>query len=277
MSDQNYGIVRIGKAKSGDILKLQKHINREKESYQNPDIDRSRSNLNYSLIHCTDFKKEVSHEIEELHLKRAVRKDANVMLSGIMTASPEFFQNECSELMHQQEFFKSGIHALEKMGWHIFSAEVHMDETTPHMHFCSVPITEDGRLSAKEIVGNKANLSRFQDRMYEECFKQHGLLRGVKNSGTTYKSLRAFKHDTEKEITALRKKREQLCAEIAEKQNQLQELQTRLEETQTRLAETQKRLAEAENQYKQLQRDAQMIREQLRQKTQGILNGPCES
>ena len=119
MSDQNYGIVRIGKAKSGDILKLQKHINREKESYQNPDIDRSRSNLNYSLIHCTDFKKEVSHEIEELHLKRAVRKDANVMLSGIMTASPEFFQNECSELMHQQEFFKSGdgTSFLQKFIW----------------------------------------------------------------------------------------------------------------------------------------------------------------
>lgn len=270
MNDQNYGIVRIEKAKSGDVLKLQKHINREKESYQNPDIDRSRSYLNYSLIHCTDFKKEVSHEIEELHLKRMVRKDANVMISGIMTASPEFFQNECNELMHQQEFFKSGIRALEKMGWHIFSAEVHMDETTPHMHFCSVPITEDGRLSAKKIVGNKANLSRFQDRMYEECFKQYGLSRGVKNSGTTYKSLHAFKHDTEKEITVLREKREQLCVEIAEKQNQLQELQTRLEEAQ-------ERLIEAENYYKQLQRDAQTIREQLQQNTQAILDGPCES
>ena len=26
---------------------------------------------------------------------------------------------------------------------------------TPHMHYGVVPITDDGRLSAKEVVGNK--------------------------------------------------------------------------------------------------------------------------
>ena len=30
-------------------------------------------------------------------------------------------------------------------------AYVHMDETTPHMHYASVPVTEDGRLSAKSL------------------------------------------------------------------------------------------------------------------------------
>ena len=37
----------------------------------------------------------------------------------------------------------------------IISAVVHMDEKTPHMHLCFVPLTEDGRLSAKDIMGNK--------------------------------------------------------------------------------------------------------------------------
>lgn len=37
----------------------------------------------------------------------------------------------------------------------ILYVTVHMDEKTPHMHFGVVPITEDGRLSVKEILGNK--------------------------------------------------------------------------------------------------------------------------
>ncbi len=36
-------------------------------------------------------------------------------------------------------------------------------EITPHMHYGVVPITKDGRLSAKEVVGNKKALTEFQD------------------------------------------------------------------------------------------------------------------
>ena len=46
----------------------------------------------------------------------------------------------------------------------IISAVVHMDEKTPHMHLCFVPLTADKRLSAKEIVGNKKKLTQWQDR-----------------------------------------------------------------------------------------------------------------
>ncbi|MFP6343306.1 MobV family relaxase, partial [Staphylococcus aureus] len=46
-------------------------------------------------------------------------------------------------------------------------ATVHMDELTPHMHYGVVPITKDGRLSAKEVVGNKKALTEFQDRFNE--------------------------------------------------------------------------------------------------------------
>ena len=41
----------------------------------------------------------------------------------------------------------------------IISAVVHMDEKTPHMHLCFAPLTEDKRLSAKEIVGSKKKLT----------------------------------------------------------------------------------------------------------------------
>ena len=48
----------------------------------------------------------------------------------------------------------------------IISAIVHMDEKTPHMHLCFTPITEDNRLSAKEIIGNKPKLVEWQDKFH---------------------------------------------------------------------------------------------------------------
>ena len=43
---------------------------------------------------------------------------------------------------------------------------VHMDEKTPHLHLCFVPLTKDKRLSAKEILGNKKAMIRWQDDFY---------------------------------------------------------------------------------------------------------------
>ena len=63
------------------------------------------------------------------------------------------------------------------------SAVVHYDETTPHMHILSVPLTQDGRLSAREIVGNRANLSRMQTEFFEQVGKSYKLERGIQMDG----------------------------------------------------------------------------------------------
>ena len=39
----------------------------------------------------------------------------------------------------------------------------HMDKKTPHLHLTFVPLTKDNRLCAKEIIGNRANLTKWQD------------------------------------------------------------------------------------------------------------------
>ena len=38
-----------------------------------------------------------------------------------------------------------------------------MDEKTPHMHVIFVPLTQDNRLCAKEIIGNRTKLIQWQD------------------------------------------------------------------------------------------------------------------
>ena len=90
------------------------------------------------------------------------------------------------------------------------SAVVHMDEKTPHLHLCFVPLTPDGRLSAKEIIGNRKNLVKWQDEFWQHMVKQYPELeRGESASQTGREHIppRIFK-----EMTQLTKQKEQLDA-----------------------------------------------------------------
>jgi hypothetical protein len=53
-----------------------------------------------------------------------------------------------------------------------------MDEETPHLHIEFVPLTADGRLSAKVVLGGRVDLQRMQDDFYQKVGKPWGLERG---------------------------------------------------------------------------------------------------
>ena len=102
-----------------------------------------------------------------------------------MTASPEFFKGKKKGEI--KAYFQEALgfireHQDPKT---IISAVVHMDEKTSHMHLCFVPLTADGRLSAKEIVGNKKKLTQWQDKFWEHMVKKYpDLERGESASET---------------------------------------------------------------------------------------------
>ena len=50
----------------------------------------------------------------------------------------------------------------------ILGAAIHLDESKPHLHLDVVPLTEDGRLSAKEIVGGKGKMHQNQSKWLEK-------------------------------------------------------------------------------------------------------------
>ena len=52
----------------------------------------------------------------------------------------------------------------------IFSAVVHKDETTPHMHVNFVPL-KIGKLTAKEVIGNRKDLELMQDKFFQKYQK----------------------------------------------------------------------------------------------------------
>jgi hypothetical protein len=76
------------------------------------------------------------------------------------------------------------------------SAVEHMDEKTPHLHLTFVPLTKDNRLCAKEILGNRANLTKWQDDFHAYMVEKYpDLERGESASKTGRKHIptRLFK------------------------------------------------------------------------------------
>lgn len=160
-----YAILRFAKHKGGASKALSAHHERTKDFYiSNPDIDQSRTPQNFHLVTPRwSYEQEIRHRIRMAGCR--VRKDSVKFVDTLVTVSPEFAQEHAAEM---PEYFTRAFTFLkERVGEeNIISAVVHLDETTPHMHLCFVPLTKDGRLSAKEILGNKKAMIQWQDDFY---------------------------------------------------------------------------------------------------------------
>ncbi|WP_413222149.1 MobV family relaxase [Staphylococcus aureus] len=167
----SYSIIRIAKVKSKTNTRgIQKHVQRQNKNYENLDIDLENSYLNYDLVNdnLIDFNQKIDEKIEQNYKgERKIRKDAVKHIDGLITSDNSFFEQLTPE--ETKMFFEHAKSFLEQEYGkdNLLYATVHMDELTPHMHYGVVPITKDGRLSAKEVVGNKKALTEFQDRFNE--------------------------------------------------------------------------------------------------------------
>lgn len=167
-----FAILRFEKRKGGPASALEKHHERKKQRYaSNPDIDSSRSHLNYHLVEPRlKYYGEIQTRIEKAQRenpKCKVRKDSVKFIDTIVTASPEFLAAMKPEEVRR--YFERALKFLQQEvgAENIFSAVVHMDERNPHMHLCFVPLTEDNRLSAKEIMGGRDKLVQWQDKFHD--------------------------------------------------------------------------------------------------------------
>ena len=215
MSQPQYAIMRFAKYKGPEITNIEAHNERRKEKYaSNPDIDLSRSKNNFHLIEPPQrYRAEAERQISAAGCR--TRKDSVRLVEVLFTATPEFFQGKKQSEIRQ--YFEETLHFLEQYQAKetIISAVVHMDEKTAHMHLSFVPLTPDGRLSAKEIVGNKKKLSWWQDKFWEHMVKKYpDLERGesASQTGRDHIPPRIFKEMTR--LTKQRQKLDQLLAGI---------------------------------------------------------------
>ena len=205
-----HAILRFEKHKGNPARPLEAHHERQKEQYaSNPDIDTSRSKYNFHIVKPEGrYYHFIQSRIEQAGCR--TRKDSTRFVDTLVTASPEFFKGKSPKEI-QAFFQRAAAFLIGRVGReNIVSAVVHMDEKTPHLHLCFVPLTADGRLSAKEIIGNRKNLVKWQDEFWQHMVKQYPELeRGESASQTGREHIppRIFK-----EMTQLTKQKEQLDA-----------------------------------------------------------------
>lgn len=215
MSKPQYAILRFAKYKGPEITNIEAHNERTKEKYaSNPDIDPSRSHLNFHLVEPERrYRAEAERQIKEAGCR--TRSDSVRLVETLVTATPEFFQGKKKseiKLFFQEALAFIGQNQGSKT---IISAAVHMDEKTPHMHLSFVPLTEDGRLCAKEILGNKKKLTQWQDRFWEHMVKKFpDLERGesASKTGRDHIPPRVFKEMTQ--LTKQKAKLEEVLTDI---------------------------------------------------------------
>ena len=191
-----YAILRFAKYKGPEIGHIESHNERTKEKYaSNPDIDTARSHLNFHLV-TPERKYRAESEKQIAKAGCRTRSDSVRVVEALVTASPEFFKGK--KKSEVKDYFTEALDFIQKYQSKdtIISAVVHMDEKTPHMHLCFVPLTEDKRLSAKEIVGNKKKLTWWQDEFWKHMVKKYpDLERGesASETGRTHIPPRLFK------------------------------------------------------------------------------------
>ena len=215
MSKPQFAILRFAKYKGPEISNIEAHNERTKDEYaSNPDIDKSRSCLNFHLLELEHkYRAEAERQIKDAGC--STRSDSVRVVEALITATPEFFKGK--KRAEIKEFFNEALEFIKQnqAPETIISAVVHMDEKTPHMHLSFVPLTADGRLSAKEIVGNKRKLTQWQDRFWEHMVRKYpDLERGesASETGRDHIPPRVFKEMTR--LTKQKAKLEELLSGV---------------------------------------------------------------
>ncbi|KXY68787.1 mobilization protein [Bacillus cereus] len=230
----SFAICRMQKFKMRDVKGIQIHNQREKESHTNLDIEKEQSHLNYDLHNdqYIDYLRTVKEKIEQnVETNRAIRKDAVVMCEFVVTSDRSFFECLSEENPDsQKEFFEEAYSFLkERYGeQNIVHAVVHLDEKTPHMHVGMVPVTEEKKLSAKQIFNRKELVSLQDDFHAHMVEKGFDLERGVSSDKKHIETAR-FKALTAKEEVQV------LQDTLIEKELEKQQIEKSMQQMQNRL------------------------------------------
>ena len=197
-------VCHVQKFKANDVRGMQIHNQRESPNSKNKDIDHNKIQLNYDLKNDgpINYNKKVKEIMKNGYVgEKAIRKDAVVLTGTLITSDAEYFKTLSPG--NQKKFFESAFEKLQSLYGenNIVSAVIHMDENTPHMHVCSVPLTEDGKLAARNIF-NRYNLLKLQEDLPKYLqSKGFDIQRGKLGSEKKHVDTNDFKKNQVKELS----------------------------------------------------------------------------
>ena len=191
-----YGICRIQKLKAGAVGRSAQHTSRKRET---PNADPERQHIRIigqpDNPNTPDLETLVRQHIGD----QTIRKNAVLAVEFLLTASPEYFRpDDPSRAGHYEpqrleSFQQKACEWLQtRYGSRIVRAELHLDESTPHIHAYMVPLDEKGKLNCRALLGgSRYRLSELQDD-FALAMKPLGLERGIKGSRAKHTEVRKY-------------------------------------------------------------------------------------
>jgi len=189
--------------------------------FSNQDIDISKTHLNYNLapdreISQYQFIKQRCSEVDFVG-----RKNTNVMCSWVVTTPKDLTEKDHKRFFQETYKFLNDRYAYGRER-NVISAYVHMDETTPHMHYAFVPVVFD-EVRGREKISAKETVNRRDLKTFHRDFSNHMTLAFGRDIGVHT----GVTDGEDKDKEQLRK--EQLEREMAEMSAKLQAENIRLQ------------------------------------------------
>ncbi len=186
-----YAICRVAKIKTAQAGAAKTAHNYRLRETPNADTERKPLNQEYINTAERNYWELATERIQEAGAK--VRHDSVRGVEVLLTASPEAFKRQAdgsSNDWHGSQWAEANIAFLKAQFGekNVVSCTLHQDELTPHFHAVVVPITEDGRLSAKDRFNPKTLHALQTD--YAEAMKPFGMERGVEHSRAKHEVMR---------------------------------------------------------------------------------------
>lgn len=183
-----YAVIRVAKIKTAQAATAKTAHNYREHSLRNVDQDAPHSNKEYLNHEERNYGELADQRIAQV-VTRKVRADQVKAVEVILTGSPEGFKRDADGRARDysnSQWAQDNLHFLQnKYGKeNVVSFTLHQDEKTPHVHAVIVPITPDGRLSAKDLFTPKT-LRELQTE-YAQAMQSHGFERGVEHSQTQH-------------------------------------------------------------------------------------------
>ena len=191
-----YGICRIQKLKAGAVGRSAQHTSRKRET---PNADPEKQHIRIigqpDNPNTPDLETLVRQHIGD----QTIRKNAVLAVEFLLTASPEYFRPDDPsragyyEQQRLESFQQKACEWLQtRYGSRIVRAELHLDESTPHIHAYMVPLDEKGKLNCRALLGgSRYRLSELQDD-FALAMKPLGLSRGIKGSRAKHTEVRKY-------------------------------------------------------------------------------------
>ena len=206
----SYAIIRNTKYKRENLKGIFRHNERKNQNYSNKNIDKEKSYLNYALKSSKySYEKEFDRIRKEYDLKGQIKTVSNIACEYIITSDKQFFEEIGQE--ETKRYFETAynfVSEYKNLGEkYIMSANVHMDEETPHMHLVFLPVvhTQDkkgnniDKLACSEFWKERDSYRRLQNSFYDYMTSHNFKLdRGVpiEESGRKHLDLKEYKDIT---------------------------------------------------------------------------------